>query len=356
MDQKNQPVPQSPYGNMTTRPKKKKTGLIVGITLGVIAAIVIIAAVLVYFLWWQNPQKMVTDAVSSAITTKRATANGKVVVDMQDSAKLELNIKAASVSDKAKVNIDATLNVKAVEKKFSLKGDVAIDGDGTIYIKIDNLKDLYGDILDMIIEKQSVESGINLSKDQMKSYRDQALGRLDSQLDKVNGKWMKISPTEFTDDNNKCYADILKKVRSDENVRKEISQFYQKNSFLDVKDTKLSDRNGGRGFEVEVNRDKAAKFANQLKDSSIGKEIGNCKKIDGGEVTDSSAKKSTLKLWVDSFSHELKALELKGKNDKASTEISLDVTMNKADEVDIPSNASSLKDFLAGFTSGLSSL
>ena len=93
-----------------------------------------------------------------------------------------------------------------------------------------------------------------------------------------------------------------------------------------------------------------------LINSPIGKEIGNCKKIDGSEVTDSSAEKSTLKLWVDGFSHELKALELKGKNDKASTEISLDVTMNKADEVDIPSNASSLKDFLAGFTSGLSSL
>lgn len=356
MDQKNQPAPQPPYGNMTTQPKKKKTGLIIGITLGVIAVIAIITAILVYFLWWQNPQKMVTDAVSNAITTKRATANGKVVVDMQDSAKLELNIKAASASDKAKVNIDATLNVKAIEKKFSLKGDVAIDGDGTIYIKIDSLKGLYGDILDMIMEKQSVESGVNLSKDQIKVYRDQVLGQLDSQLDKFNNKWMKISPTELTDNDYKCYVDILKKVRSDDNVRKEISQLYQKNSFLDVKDTKPSDRNGGRGFEVEGNRDKAAKFADQLKDSSIGKEAGNCKKIDGSKVTDSSAKKSTLKLWVDSFSHELKALELKGKNDKASTEISLDVTMNKADEVDIPSNAGNLKELLSGFMSSLSSL
>lgn len=356
MDQNNQPAPQPPYGNVVVPPKKKKTGLIIGITLGVLAIIAIIAAALVYFLWWQNPQKVVTDAVSNAITTKKATASGKITIDMQDSAKLELNVKAASASEKAKVNIDATLTVKAIEKKFSLKGDLAIDGDGTLYVKVDNFRDLYGDIVEMVIETQSASYGASLSKEQIKTYREQTLQRVDSQLDQVNGKWMKISPDEFSDNDYKCYADILKKVRSDDDVRKEIAQLYQKNSFLDVKDTKLSDRNGGRGFEIETNRDKANKFAEQLKDSSIGKEAGNCKKLDSSKITSSSADKSTLKLWVDGFSHELKAVELKGKNDKASTEISLDVTMNKANEISIPSDAGSLKDFLTGFMSGLSSL
>ncbi len=61
MDQGNQPTPQPQYNGVPMQPKKKKTGLIIGIVLGVIALIAIISAVLVYFLWWQNPEKMVTE-------------------------------------------------------------------------------------------------------------------------------------------------------------------------------------------------------------------------------------------------------------------------------------------------------
>lgn len=51
MDQGNQPAPQPQYNGVPMQPKKKKTGLIIGIVLGVIALIAIISAVLVYFLW-----------------------------------------------------------------------------------------------------------------------------------------------------------------------------------------------------------------------------------------------------------------------------------------------------------------
>ncbi|QWQ32038.1 hypothetical protein KOY48_04025 [Candidatus Minimicrobia naudis] len=39
---------------------------------------------------------MVTDAVSNAIMAKKMTADGKVVVDMRESGKIELNVKAAT--------------------------------------------------------------------------------------------------------------------------------------------------------------------------------------------------------------------------------------------------------------------
>ena len=133
MDQNSQPTPQPPYGNMATpKPKKKKTGLIVGITLGVLAIVAIIATLLTYFLWWQNPEKMVTDAVSNAIVAKKAVVNGKIVANMKDSVKLELNVKANSASDKVKSNIDAKLTIKDIDKSFSFKGDVVVDGDGTV--------------------------------------------------------------------------------------------------------------------------------------------------------------------------------------------------------------------------------
>lgn len=346
MDQNSQPTPQPPYGNMaTSKPKKKKTGLIVGITLGVLAIVAIIAALLTYFLWWQNPEKMVTDAVSNAIVAKKAAVNGKIVANMKDSVKLELNVKANSASDKVKSNIDAKLTVKDIDKSFSFKGDVVVDGDGTVYVKIDNLKDSFSEIFELMVEEKAAKSGFALSKDQRKEYRDEMLSQLEPVLDKFNGKWMKISSDDLKNDDYKCYTEALKKMRSDEGIRKEIAQLYRKNNFLDIKDTKLSDRNGGRGFEIKGNRDKFSKFAEQLKDSSVGKDMSKCKKIDN-ETGESSEGGASLKLWASGFSHELKAIEFKGRDNDTTIEASLDIDMNKASEVEIPLDSTNMKELL----------
>ena len=352
MDQGNQPAPQPQYNGMPMQPKKKKTGLIIGIVLGVVALIAIISAVLVYFLWWQNPEKMVTDAVSNAIMAKKMTADGKVVIDMRDQGKIELNVKTATDSGKSKANIDAKLDVKGVEKNIPLKGDVVLDSDGTIYVKINNFKDLYGTLLEIVMESSS---GGNLSRSQIETYRDQTLEKMGSEIDKMSDTWMKISPDEIGSE-YKCGINALKKIQSDESARKEVAQLYQKNSFFTIKDSKISDRNGGRGFELQGDNSKLSKFNDEFKKSSAGKALSKCGKYNSYKSSESSSiDKSSLKVWVDRSSHELKALELKGDGKKASVEISFDINMNKSEEIKAPSDAESLKEFVEGFMSGYSS-
>ena len=353
MDQGNQPAPQPQYNSVPMQPKKKKTGLIIGIVLGVIALIAIISAVLVYFLWWQNPEKMVTDAVSNAIMAKKMTADGKVVVDMRDQGKIELNVKTATESGKSKANIDAKLNVKGVEKNIPLKGDVVLDSDGTIYVKINNFKDLYGTLLEVVMESSS---GGNLSRSQIETYRDQTLEKMGSEIDKMSDTWMKISPDEIGSE-YKCGINALKKIQSDESVRKEVAQLYQKNSFFTIKDSKISDRNGGRGFELQGNnKSNSSKFEEEFKNSLVGKTLSKCGKSNSYKSSESSSiDAASLKVWVDRSSHELKALELKGDSKKASVEISFDINMNKSEEIKAPSDAESLKEFVEGFMSGYSS-
>lgn len=352
MDQGNQPAPQPQYNGMPMQPKKKKTGLIIGIVLGVVALIAIISAVLVYFLWWQNPEKMVTDAVSNAIMAKKMTADGKVVIDMRDQGKIELNVKTATDSGKSKANIDAKLDVKGVEKNIPLKGDVVLDSDGTIYVKINNFKDLYGTLLEIVMESSS---GGNLSRSQIETYRDQTLEKMGSEIDKMSDTWMKISPDEIGSE-YKCGINALKKIQSDESARKEVAQLYRKNSFFTIKDSKISNRNGGRGFELQGDNSKLSKFNDEFKKSSAGKALSKCGKYNSYKSSESSSiDKSSLKVWVDRSSHELKALELKGDGKKASVEISFDINMNKSEEIKAPSDAESLKEFVEGFMSGYSS-
>ena len=353
MDQGNQPAPQLQYNSMPMRPKKKKTGLIIGVVLGVIVLISIVSAALVYFLWWQNPEKMVTDAMSNAVMSKKMTANGKVVVDMRDQGKIELNVKTATDSGKSKANIDAKLDIKGVEKNIPLKGDAVLDSDGTIYVKINNFKDLYGTLLEMVMESSS---GGNLSRSQIETYRDQTLRKMSSEIDKMGNTWMKISPDEIGSE-YRCGINALKKIQSDESVRKELVQIYQKNSYFTIKDSKISDRNGGRGFELQGNnKSNSSKFEEEFKNSSVGKALSKCGKSNSYKSSESSSiDTASLKVWVDRSSHELKALELKGDSKKVSVEISFDIDVNKSEEIKIPSSAESLKEFVEGFMEGYSS-
>ena len=353
MDQGSQPAPQPQYNGVPMQPKKKKTGLIIGVVLGVIVLISIVSAALVYFLWWQNPEKMVTDAMSSAIMSKKMTANGKVVVDMRDQGKIELNVKTATDSGKSKANIDAKLDIKGVEKNIPLKGDAVLDSDGTIYVKINNFKDLYGTLLEMVMESSS---GGNLSRSQIETYRDQTLRKMSSEIDKMGNTWMKISPDEIGSE-YRCGINALKKIQSDESVRKELVQIYQKNSYFTIKDSKISDRNGGRGFELQGNnKSNSSKFEEEFKNSSVGKALSKCGKSNSYKSSESSSiDTASLKVWVDRSSHELKALELKGDSKKVSVEISFDIDVNKSEEIKIPSSAESLKEFVEGFMEGYSS-
>ena len=352
MDQGNQPAPQPQYNGVPMQPKKKKTGLIIGIVLGVIALIAIISAVLVYFLWWQNPEKMVTDAVSNAIMAKKMTADGKVVIDMRDQGKIELNVKTATDSGKSKANIDAKLNIKGVEKSIPLDGDMVLGDDGTIYVKINNFKDLYGTLLEVVMESSS---GGKASRAQIETYRDQTLRKMSSEIDKMSNTWMKVSPDEIGSE-YKCGINALKKIQSDESVRKEVAQLYQKNSFFTIKDSKISDRNGGRGFELQGDNSKLSKFNDEFKNSSAGKTLSKCGKSNSYKSSElSSIDTASLKVWVDRSSHELKALELKGDSKKASVEISFDINVNKSEEIKVPSSAESLKEFIEGFMEGYSS-
>ena len=221
-------------------------------------------------------------------------------------------------------------------------------------MKINNFKDLYGTLLEIVMESSS---GGNLSRSQIETYRDQTLEKMGSEIDKMSDTWMKISPDEIGSE-YKCGINALKKIQSDESARKELAQIYQKNSLFTIKDSKISDRNGGRGFELQGNnKSNSSKFEEEFKNSSVGKALSKCGKSNGYDSNDESTSidESSLKVWVDRSSHELKAVELKGNDKKASVEISFDINVNKSEEIKVPSSAESLKEFIEGFREGYSS-
>ena len=156
------PVAHPPYGSAALKPKKK-VGLIVGIISGVLILILAIVAALLYFLWWQNPQKIVTDAVVNTMTTKKAVVNGKMTVIASNDSKIELNIKSAADSPKTKTDVEAKITLKNVSKTVNLKAAVITDQDGTIYIKLDGMRKLVESVVSLAIESNVPSSAYEAS-------------------------------------------------------------------------------------------------------------------------------------------------------------------------------------------------
>ena len=356
-----------PYGSAALKPKKK-VGLIVGIVAGVLILILAITAALLYFLWWQNPQKVVTDAVVNTMTTKKAVVNGKmtVIANANNDSKIELNIKSATDSPKTKTDVEAKITLKNVSKTVNLKAAVVTDQDGTIYVKLDGMRKLVESVVSLAIESNVPSSAYETSpsfKQQVEAIKKQIISQLEEKMSKIDGKWLKTTAEDIANSNTdiKCSAEIVKKLQNDSKARKEIADIYRQNSFLIIKDTKIDDRNGGRGFEIDLNSDEAAAkakdFSKALENTSIGKDIKKCTKDvrhNNGSANKTGKPNGTLKIWADVNSHALKAVEIKGNSSDSSANLSLDIDTSKTESINIPSNAASLKSVVEELFKGMS--
>ena len=134
-------------------PKKKRTGLIVGIVLGSIAVIGIITAVLLYFLWWQNPQKVVTDALVGAATAQKSITSSTMTVKSDD---FNIAVSMKGSADSPKSSFDTKVKVSSKHfgdfGEFELQLAGVMDEKGTIYLKADGLQKIMDKAVELAVE------------------------------------------------------------------------------------------------------------------------------------------------------------------------------------------------------------
>ena len=81
-------------------PKKKKTGLIIGIIIAVLLVLSGIGVAIWYFAVYQNPENVVLDAVNNLITAKHVSPHGAftATIPAGDGYEVELTVTAESSS------------------------------------------------------------------------------------------------------------------------------------------------------------------------------------------------------------------------------------------------------------------
>lgn len=360
-DQPASPTSQPPIMN-SVMPPKKKTGLIVGIVTGSVVLLLAIAAVLLYFFWWQDPQRMVTDAVVNSFQTKKVVSSGKFVMNLGNGNRVDVKLKAATDPPKSKTEATVKLAINGMEIQQDITLTMVADGKGTIYIKSEHLKDIVRQMVETIIKARS--RGM-LPDTRSTMIRDQILKQFDEKLNKIEGKWLKVSLDELGAsyaDKDTCSQEIFDLINNDQQVRSELINAYRKNSFVTVKkDAKIEPRDGAPGFEIDLASDgkmsdKLRAFVDSLGNTKLGKKIKECygdKVFNAANKTTSSKKLPTIRIWVDPWSHQLKALEIKahGSDSDKDRNLTIDMTFDysKSEQIDIPSDADSLKSVLQDF-------
>ena len=371
------PVPPQPVAQpvFTPPPKPGKKKKIIGIILGVVGLLIIVSAVLLYFVWWQSPNKMVTDALLSVVTAEKMNNTGTLVIEAP-SSDVKMTITTKGTTNNGALSGDATvkLEVEALDEDvvFDVHG-VASD-DGVLYVKIDKLRetvDTVDTVIDAIIKQQTqqyrdqgmTESDIAQVEDEdMAKQQVSSMFSLDTLIPKVDGQWIRIASDDLEDNEEaQCTADVMKDIQKDKEVTREVMAIYDANRFIQVKD-KVDAKDGAPGFRLTGDRDKAQAFMSEFKKTETAGRLLKCDSTifdsvdDALKETDSSSNADIdFVIWVDRFSHKLKSLQLDvtSKEDETKVSATYDFEIGQANEVVVPSDARDFKDVYDDITSSI---
>lgn len=354
------PIPGQPVPSAFQQPpKKKRTGLIVGIILGSLALIAIIASVLVYFLWYQNPQKIVTDAIVGAVTSQKSITEGKITFKNDD---VDVKVDIKSSNDAPKSSFDATVKVSGDAigdlGEFQMKLAGVMGDDGTIYLKADGLQEIADAAVEIYMQSfdSELESYDAATRAQYKQMFEQQMSSLiDPIISKIDGKWLKVSSSDLSDSKEtKCVMDAMAEIQKDDTYMREVGDAYRKHPFIVLKDEKIDSRDGAKGYELDIKgmEGKGEDFAKSLKDSKISKKISDCSDSDDSFSDDSeanvddAAENTKVRIWIDTMSHKLKEIEVTVDYDGSEVVSTFKFEIGKSEDIKIPSGAQDAKEVI----------
>lgn len=340
-----QPATETPAPMMASQtqpkaPNKKKKFIIGGIIAG---AVLLLGGGMyaAYALWYQNPEKVLTDAVSNVIRAKTATYSGTLAMDTKD-VKVRVVFDGKQASDlNGEGNAKITLTSQG--KDFVVNGSALVDKDGNLFFKVGNLKTILDDVLK--------QSGMTSSP-------------FDELVAKIDNKWIRVSAddlAEYDKDAGKaqaCLTDTMKKIQNDKAVHDSLVKAYENNKFV-VIDSSLPGRtiNGvdSMGYKLSLNNEAAKKFAEAVNEMQFMKDLQKCDssfesfKLDASDMksTTGTTSTETVEVSVSRWSHEFTQLKVTGKDDDASGEFILEPIFGKDVTVAAPTDFMTLKELQA---------
>ena len=334
-----QPVEKASVVALSGKPvKKRRTGLVVAlVSLGVLLLLSGGTAA-AYQFWYQNPEKVVGDALISAITARSVNMAGVINYGQGEGPDVKITIDGGNTSEAA--DYTATISFTYDGNKFEIQGALIYTSDGSMYIKVEGVEDylrsVFGDYANQLLQTEYIQQLIN----------------------QIDSKWIKIESSDLAEFNDSadtaaaCVQDLMKKVKTDSSYISEVSDAYSKSSFFVVSESMGTESvNGVQSFKfaVDVDSQKLQSFSDEFNKLKLYKELKSCdaesfndiKTIFDSSADDIDTSKAGIKmnLWVGVLGHEITRLSIEDTEEDSSVSTLIEPDFNQQLVVSAPKDS-----------------
>lgn len=324
---------------LATPPSKKKLPKFAFISIIIAAALVLLggSSALAYNFWYQNPDKVVADAIVGAVTARTVSLTGEMNLKTDD-YKMKLEVSGRN-STEGNLTVGVKVQYETDEFDISLSGDGFWSVDGDLYFKLNDVRGAVDSI-----EKQ---------------YGEDTYAFLDDVIAKYDGKWVKVGKDDLGDvsdelaDTQKCFGDLWKQLDEDASFRKTVEndtmKLYKEHPFVVVGD-KLGARdiNGvaSLGYVLDDDSEAADAFFTALADTEFGKKVEACNKdvkledfISDDMKDEEDDADSSSEIWISRFGHQITEINATSNKDGMEGDLVVNPIFNANEAVEVPSDA-----------------
>lgn len=348
----------SPVMQAVEQPKKKsKTGLIIGIVVGSLVLLGLIALALWYFLVWQHPQNVLSRAVAKSFTQETSVAQGKITAEA-DGMDMTIDFKGATNQKKGKIDATMSVNAKGVNQAVKVSFEGIAGDDGALYFKADGIKAAVDQVFEAsfkenMLAETTPEQRAFLNTPEGKAYVEQmkktAMEQFTPVIDAVDGEWVKVTPADLMVGDTKdarCAVEMLRAFQSDTTLRQQIARLYERHPFYTVSGD-VEAKQGMKGYRITIDSEKARAFGQALRDDILRTQLRGC---DTDEMFDTSKDYRSgkdadysFKIWLDG-SETVRSIEMSGTSDEAKMVMQMDIEYGKTESIDVPSQTKTMKE------------
>lgn len=350
------PPPQGQVPMMPPLPvRPKRTGLWVGLSVGIVLLLAAGGTALaIWLLSGSTPAKLVTEAAARFIEAEQFQAEVKLRTSREGKTITDMTAKLNNRAPHTRAEIEAKLLIGKSDEPQTLKISSVLTEQNVI-VRAHNIAP--------IMEQGALQSVENTPRfQQLRPEDKEKVRQRVAQTIKnsaglkpfyaINDTWVKVVPDDS------CQSKILT-LLADKQARQEVAGIFRGQAAPLKDGERLEDRNGGKGFVIDVQALKGEGIKPQLAKTQLGQAMSACTEQKGpADLKRPSPQQDEahpldsmlLHVWVNPSTRQLTALELtKQAADNAKDGefiLSVNMTVGQADAVEVPVDARDLKDVL----------
>ena len=350
-------VPPAEPSVIPSSPKKKsKKGLIITL---IIVAVLLIGGGVGFAVWamiHESPETALRDALNGFWAADDVQLSG----DIESSAAgADAVYTVEAIKSGKNISGSGTIKAKYNDQDIEINFSSAYVDNGSIYLKLDGLKDTLenidlGSMLGGFVSDDGIDASTLLSS------------LLDSLVEKIDGTWYKVTTNDVEGYSSEfgCILENLGNALSRESMDK-VADAYKDNAFLEIDEkASVTDKDGAKVYTLKVNKDKSKAFGEKTKDIDSFKSLTKCTEssnkdedeeefsYDGGWTKDEEdivapttgeeeEFDGEIKVRITPWTHKLVGIEVSEKNDNNETTVDLKVSYDKK-TVEEPGDAKSI--------------